>query len=283
MKKSLKRSIKKNNLLLTFLRKIKNGNLRRRYKNFDLLFSNVYGGRVTVKLNNIPGAYLIDARSHLLKRILLEKAYEPEITTLIKKHLDLTKDVINVGANIGLFANFLANQIDADRKVIAVEPTNSAFELLEQNTRTNNNQNKIVCVNAICSDRDGNFKINVIPGKEEYASLGPIVHTSVQTNDAIIQEVKGFTLDHLVEQHQITPGFLLIDVEGAELDVLKGALNTLKTQRPVIITEVDDSLLIEQKAKSTKIIGFLRELNYTVEDIEGFSVNFPYRGNIIAY
>ena len=63
---------------------------------------------------DIPGIFEIDARSDILKRILIGKGYEPATISFIKKNLITDKDAINVGANIGIFTILLANLINKD-------------------------------------------------------------------------------------------------------------------------------------------------------------------------
>ncbi len=150
-----------------------------------------------------------------MKKILLSKDYEPEIVDLILRNIDPDKDAINVGANIGLYTNFLADKISNNSRVLAVEPTPNAFKLLTDNLLRNNNS-KVVLYNGIATNVSGKYKINVVPGNEEYSSIGEIAHLSINDKDHIIIEVKGETIDNLVKKHNLNPGIIVIDVEGAE-------------------------------------------------------------------
>jgi hypothetical protein len=94
--------------------------------------------------------------------------------------------------------------------------------------------------------------------------------------------VKGQTIDNLVELHDLEPGIIVIDVEGAEHNVLLGAIETLKKYSPVIITELDDNLLLKQNSDSIKVIKFLKKLNYEIVDSDNKIPGFPFMGNIIA-
>lgn len=278
----LKKYIKKNSLLFRLLSNVKNYERNKQIKNYENIFSNVEGGNIVVNLKNISGCYEIDARSHILQRILLTKEYEPKIVNLILKSIDFSKDAINIGANIGLYANLLAENLNTDRKVLAIEPALSAFKLLNNNSKRNNNEEKIIAFNGIATNMNGEYKINVIEGKEEYSSVGALIHNSIKNEKYTEQKVKGVTIDYLVNKHSIEPGLIVIDVEGAELNVLRGAIDTLKNYRPIIISEVDDNLLSEQNSNSKEVINFLKDLNYEVLDTENNIPSYPFSGNIIA-
>jgi hypothetical protein len=60
-----------------------------------------------------------------------------------------------------------------------------------------------------------------------------LLETEVST---IVHEVSFNTIDNL----GVTPFFIKIDVEGAELEVLKGALNVIKMYSPVILVEIQN-------------------------------------------
>ena len=285
MKQRIKKFLKKtkftNALLLPFL------NIRRIITNrqqtlWDTFFSNIIEGNLVVTLNNISGKFEMDVRSDILKRILISKVYEPEIVDLVSKNIDLSKDAINIGANIGLFTNLIANKINLNNKVLAIEPTPTAFKLLEANIERNGNSNKVLRYNGIATDKTGNYKINTIPGNEEYSSIGEMVHLSIKNKKHLSIEVKGETIDNLVVRNNLNPGIIVMDVEGAEFHVLIGAIETLKKHHPTIIMELDDNLLSKQNSDSKQVIKFLKDLKYNIIDSESNIPDFPFSGNIIA-
>ena len=50
--------------------------------------------------------------------------------------------------------------------------------------------------------------------------------------------VKSKSLDEFVEENNLNVGFIKIDVEGEEQNLLKGAINTIKTQKPIIYISI---------------------------------------------
>ena len=252
------------------------------YDSFDEIFSNVIEGSLVVAINNIPGKYEIDSRSHILSRILITKEYEFTIVEKIKKYTIADKDAINIGANIGIFTNLLAHLINSDKKVLSIEPAPNAYKYLETNIVRNNNTKKVITFNGIASDKSGKFKLNLIIGNEEYSSIGEIIHPAAKNHKHETIDVDGETIDHLVDKYCLEPGIFVIDVEGAEFQVLSGALKTIRKFKPIIISELDDLLLQKLNSSSIHIIKLLEENDYTIQDVEGTKIIFPFTGNIIA-
>lgn len=248
----------------------------------NTLFSNVTDGSLVVKINDIPGVFEIDARSHILKKILLNKNYESAIVSLVMKNLKTDKDAINIGANIGIYTILLANSINKDCRVLAVEPTPLAFKYLTNNLIRNRLESKVVLYNGICIDKKGEYDINIIEGKEEYSCTGESYHLSNMKEIITRIKVEGDTINNLVTNYKLNPGIIVMDVEGAEMKVLEGASTILEQFKPTIILELVDNLLNGQNTSSREVIDYLTRSGYNVYDTAGEKVKYPFSGNIIA-
>ena len=55
-------------------------------------------------------------------------------------------------------------------------------------------------------------------------------------------QVEETTIDAFVEENNLDVGYITIDVEGAERDLLKGAINTIKTQKPILSISIYHSV-----------------------------------------
>lgn len=258
-----------------------------KYKNrklrfYDKLWDNVTGGSLIVNIKDIPGSIEIDYRSDLLKRVLIEKKYEPEIVSLVKENVSNSFDAINVGANIGIFTILLAQLIKKTNTVLAIEPTPIAFSYLKNNLKINN-LNNVYCYNGICSDVQGNYNLNIIPGKEEYSSLSKSQYLLNIKSNIETLTVPAKTLDSLATEFNIKPGLIIIDTEGAEMKVLKGAIQVIEYYHPIIISELDDDMLRKQDSSASEILKFLDDIGYKVKNIrKNKTIKAPFKGNIIA-
>lgn len=89
-----------------------------------------------------------------------------------------------------------------------------------------------------------------------------IAHPSAREMKFLQITVSGETIDNLVKLNSLSPGFIKIDTEGAELMVLKGALRTLETARPVIISELSDRLLAGFNSDTDEVLSLLEGKGY---------------------
>lgn len=53
-----------------------------------------------------------------------------------------------------------------------------------------------------------------------------------------VLKAKTMTIDEYVEKNNLDVGFIKVDVEGAEQKLIKGALNTIKTQKPIMFLSI---------------------------------------------
>jgi hypothetical protein len=72
--------------------------------------------------------------------------------------------------------------------------------------------------------------------------------------------------------------------EGVEYQVLCGALATLANHKPVVVSELLDSMLSSTKTNSDLIVNLLKQCGYRVTSVEnpGEPVAHPYGGEIPA-
>lgn len=249
------------------------------------LHRDIIEGRVTVRAPGFPGRYAMDIRSHVLIRLLVERSYEPEIVALVRERIDPARDAIDIGANVGLFTVLMASLLSEKNRVLAIEPTSNALELLRSNLAGNGYASRTIVVAGAASNSNGNALIEFVPGKEEYTSLNAIAHQSVGASERrSTTVVPSRTIDSLVTQYELTPGFLKIDTEGAEFLVLSGSEQTLLRHKPVIVSELDDNLLTSKGHSARGVVDLLRQAGYRVLDVHGLVPVevFPFSGSIIA-
>ncbi|MGF1452300.1 MAG: FkbM family methyltransferase [Opitutales bacterium] len=245
----------------------------------------IEGGYLDIRVPNLEGVFRIDARSTNARRILREHFYEPHITTAFEQCLDPNRDVIDVGANVGFLAVFAAKRLKPGRRLLAVEPTPRANELLRHNVEANGMSERVEYFDGVVSDETDRRRMLVfIEGKEEYSSLEGIVHDAVAGLQRRKIEVPETTIDDLVQQRSLTPGLIKIDTEGHEAAVLAGAAKTLENHHPALIMELDDAMLQSSGKSARGLAAELEALGYTVEPVgePGQPIPAGFTGEVIA-
>ncbi|NET35728.1 MAG: FkbM family methyltransferase, partial [Cyanothece sp. SIO1E1] len=166
----------------------------------------------------------------------------------------------DVGANLGDYSLLFANLVGASGKVFTFEPTSSIFSQLQEKIDQSNLNNIYAFQNAVYS-RNQEIEFNEFP--DDYSvwnSIGKPQMLDPQGSGKYIPIIKtelveAITLDSFCEQHDIQSiDYLKIDVEGAESDVLQGALELLRKKAVRFIQfEISQNMLkaLNRQAKDT--------------------------------
>ena len=179
----------------------------------------------------------------------LEGFYEKIELALFEKFIILNKinkdTAVDAGANIGNHSLFFRKYF---KKVYAFEPNPNIFEILAFNSKNKN----IVPINkGLGSKKEKVFlKQNLHNLGGSSIKIDQIYKSKVKIN---IIKIDDFKFDGKVS-------FIKIDVEGYEYEVLKGAINTLRKDKPLIWLEQSFNDFDSQGR--TKSLEMLNKLGY---------------------
>jgi FkbM family methyltransferase len=207
-------------------------------KAYDYLFESAIGGSLKVRIPEFSGVFSLDCHSHILRTLLVRREFEPNVSRLVRRVIDPGKDAIDVGANVGLYTVLLSSLLRETQKVLAIEPIPANLSRLEENIRENNYPSSVLLFKGAATESAGSFSLNVISGLEEYSSLLKIQDTFKNGRECSQIPVCGETIDNLVQRYNLNPGFMKLDTEGTEIQVLRGASTTLEKFRPMILFEL---------------------------------------------
>jgi FkbM family methyltransferase len=163
---------------------------------------------------------------------------ERQFVTELNLEDDDDRISIDIGANIGIYT-LLLSHLYPKCKVISIEASPTIFEKLKLNCQLNNllPGSNLVLLNKAVSDKDGTWvefyeKHSMSTMSKEFLTS---ISSKIITNkdDELHKEiVRTVTIDNLAETANINEiSFLKIDVEGAEVLVLKGAINILTEKK----------------------------------------------------
>lgn len=164
--------------------------------------------------------------------------------------------VLDVGSNIGFYLLNFSLHVLPDGQVFGFEPHPVTYQKLCVNLSAGVNTNISVSHLAL-GDTTGFVEPYVV--RESNLGMNRVKVTSAQNDN----RVPLTTLDLFVKERGLTKVDLIkIDVEGFEENVLRGALQTIRTYRPVIHIEIDDENLQAQSSSPQAIINLLNSGMY---------------------
>ena len=193
--------------------------------------------------------------------------YENNLIEWCKQYGDNTKIFLDIGAHTGTYTINLANYF---KTTIAFEPQRITYYALcgsvalSYDSHSNNN---IYCLNMGLGSADqvGNeVKLNIISEDGGGSTIQHIFPT--QYNYYKTESIQIVTLDSLYDKYDLKNiGFIKMDVEGNELDVLKGATITLQNANyPKILFESNNG------TKNIELFSYLSQLGYKTTSIIGY-------------
>jgi len=187
--------------------------------------------------------------------------------------------ILDIGVANGATANFFSKHFP-NHKIIGFEPVNKSFELATSQTKNNK---KIYIHNVALADFNGESFIN-ITNDSLASSLNDINPLELEKDNItynkkfdIIESQKTNTskLDDVLDgQEKIL--ILKIDTQGTELTVFRGAINTLKRTKLILI-EMNNHHLYRNSCQYFEVDEFLRLNGFILKDIY---VTYREKGNL---
>ena len=174
---------------------------------------------------------------------------------LVRKFLRPGDYVLDIGANIGTHAIPLAKAVGHEGQVIAFEPQPRIFELLTANTLVNGLSN----LRSICAGCGAQAASIGLP-EPDYSTngafgslaLGPFLNAPDQASSSV--RIQVMAIDDTFNLRGLR--LIKIDVEGMEIDVLRGAERTIRRLRPILYIENEWPDLSEPMLRAVRDLGY---------------------------
>jgi FkbM family methyltransferase len=188
-----------------------------------------------------------------------------------------SKVVLDVGANNGYTA-LRISKLEGVQKVIAFEPDPGNFEKARLNIGLNLNSDSIELLNIGLGSRAAALDLYT-PIESNSGAMRVSNDPSAERSTSKINVER---LDDLMTELDLDRvDFIKIDVEGYEMEVLKGGIDTLRDFRPKLFIEIDDANLSDQSSSAREVVGFLIDLGYRCTNTvtsELLSVEYDFTG-----
>jgi len=193
-----------------------------------------------------------------IENVIYERGvYEQGTVSVLQDFLNPEDTFVDVGANIGWLSLVGAKKVGKKGKVLSFEPVPSTNEVLKSNKELNQFTQIQLHEYALGNKEE---TVTIYPEKENRGGASILNH---QSNNGVKIEVK--TLDSL--NLTTTISVIKIDVEGFELDVLKGGINTIKKDKPKLI--IEHSIDRNNTAEQYEIYNWILDLGiYKIYKLE---------------
>ena len=170
---------------------------------------------------------------------------------------------LDVGANIGFFVLPIAELVGSEGRVLAFEPAPDAAHLLRSEARARGVLSRISLYEMALSDEVGSLALRADPAHPDDTTK-----RSLFIDDGpVVAEVPIRALDELVGSGDVElphgVDAVKIDVEGAEVRVLRGMRRTLERHRPrMMVIETIEGHLNRSGSSVADVDRFMRDLGY---------------------
>lgn len=191
--------------------------------------------------------------------------YEPDIWPVFCQLLGPNRVFYDVGASaIGVFS--LVAALDGARRVISFEPHPNNVRKLRRNINLNGLQKRVRVIASAVGDVNGIADLVSVDDTDELHTLAP---NSYSDHPSHIITVPIMTLDAFVTQSgESAPDIVKIDVEGAEVRVLRGMRKHLLTHAPLVI-------LVELHPEAVADLGDSLEEIFPLAHANDFRIYLP--------
>lgn len=163
---------------------------------------------------------------------------------------------IDVGCAIGTFINPLTAN---SSKVFAFEPNDVEIDYIRNIYGHHLKSGKLEFHNIGISNYSGVATLSIPDNSHALSSISPIKKelfqqefSSIEQKEIVVKPIDEFNIENV--------GFIKIDVEGHEYEVLEGAIKTIESSLPTLYIEIEER---HCKGNITKIVNFLNQYNYT--------------------
>jgi FkbM family methyltransferase len=160
-------------------------------------------------------------------QLIIYREYEPYESSLVRKYLTPGMTVYNIGANLGYYTLLASECVGPSGKIFAFEPASENVELLRKTISDNSNFNVEICAMAV-SEEAGAAMLSI-----SETNSGDHRLTTMTGRENVNVEVT--SVDIFIAEGHPPPEAIIMDVQGAELDVLRGAESLLRAKNPLLL------------------------------------------------
>ncbi|MCW3041134.1 MAG: FkbM family methyltransferase [Solirubrobacterales bacterium] len=194
---------------------------------------------------------------HAHAQLILSGELEVPVQEALRRTVPPGGTVYDVGANIGFFALLAARFAGDGGRVLAFEPVPAVADLVREAAQRSGLAGRVEVRTEAVARTKGAEELYVVAD----ASWSHLASRGNPGGAVETITVPVTTLDDVLAGGAPPPDVVKLDVEGSEGDVLRGAHDTLRRHRPVVVLELHDT--------HADALPVLREADYALEALDG--------------
>ena len=212
--------------------------------------------RMTTKKEKLILTYPRDDKRIAPFEVLNFKNFEGDFFNFYLQIIKKAKVVFDIGANIG-WHDLCAAKLNKKLEVHSFEPVKESFEFLLKNIKINNLKN-ITANNFGLSNKKTTAVFYVNPHLSASASERKITDQNVKKVKVILKKLDDYCLNKKIKRIDL----IKCDVEGAELFVLQGGIDTFEKLKPIFLIEMLRKWSVKYNYHPNDIIKLMKSLDY---------------------
>jgi FkbM family methyltransferase len=209
----------------------------------------------------------IDLRSKAEWRSYWTGKYDDEVIDTLLGLVDRRGDVIDVGAQVGFYALAFAEELESGT-VHAFEPVRSNAQRLSENVKENQKEEVVDIYQIALGDRQKRAHVEVEGKGRSTTGNAFEVRGKVEEFAEGTETVEYAPLDSVTEINPENCRLIKVDIEGGEVNFLKGAEKFIQRGRPYIYGEFNAFWLEMYDQDFNEVISMCEEWGYEVFEIE---------------
>ncbi|WP_084476645.1 FkbM family methyltransferase [Actinokineospora enzanensis] len=171
---------------------------------------------------------------------LLNGYYEQQELSIYEDLAKVSKTIVDIGGNIGIYACVGARHLPADGRVVSFEPVPDNLTRLRQNLEQNDLQDKVTVAATAVGAEAGEITLHLAEGLTGAHSVSAET-VGTARGSVVVPMVR--VDDYLTEQGVGPIDVVKIDVEGFDVAALRGMSKTLQADSPTLLVEYAPALM----------------------------------------
>ncbi len=210
------------------------------------------------------GDYYLPSRipsDEIINQIKKGKVFDSEVVEVAKQYITEGSTVLDVGANFGQMTVIFSKCAGKSGRVFSFEADDFIYSVLEKNLALNNCDN----ITAVCKavyNKNGDIMFYPVQDFKRFETYGSY---GLNPNAQEGRKVETITIDSLKIDTPIS--FIKVDVQGSDLFVLQGAVETIKQHQMPIIFEFEEGFQSEFNTCWQDYLNFIDSISYKIEKV----------------